>query len=94
LRVSIALCSLRVSIPLCSLHCICFTVFNLTLLTKNVPLQVCRMYIWSCGVLVSRPAGRRDRLMWKLCKLLRLQCSSLRNLLEVGKYSVCRRASF
>jgi hypothetical protein len=84
--------------PLCSFHCILSTVFNLALVTKSVPLHVCRMCILSCGVLVSRPAGMTavamvtvDHLMWKLCKLLRLQCGKLRNLLGVRKYSVCKK---
>jgi hypothetical protein len=40
-------------------HCVRFTIFNLTLTTRNVPLQACRMYILSCGVLISRPVGRK-----------------------------------
>jgi len=50
--------SLPVSIPPDSFHCIRFTVFNSTLMTKNVPLQVvectfCHV-VWSYLV---QPAG-------------------------------------
>jgi len=39
-------------------------------MTKNVPLQVCRMYILSCVVVVSRPAGRRDVAMVTVGRLM------------------------
>jgi hypothetical protein len=54
--------SLQVSIPLDSFHCIHFPAFNLTLMTKNVPLPVCRMYLyvvtWCARISSSRQESR------------------------------------